>query len=213
MTPEERFALETGKSARPGKKFDRLAHIAKLERGEDDEEELGVGQPDDDYVEEAAPAPVAPAANPARANAVKQMSPEALERYRRAVQSGGFNRRLPARQMEGFQIRFVNDDAGRVQQFVDTGWDFVTNKEQGMLGKSTDPGDKYSVVVGSTTAGAEMRAYLLKIPQEWYDQFKRIEMESVAQVDKVIKRGGVNAKAGDGRYIPKSGIKVQTGRT
>lgn len=145
--------------------------------------------------------------------AAKSMSAEAAAKYRRAIQSGSFNRRLQARPIEGFQIRFVNDEMGRLSQFCDLGWDFVTNQEQGLGGNSSDAGDKYSIVVGTTSGGQELRAYLLKIPQEWYDQFKRIEAEQTSQVDQAIKRGLVNSKEGDGRYIPKVGIKVQSGRS
>lgn len=136
------------------------------------------------------------------------MSAEAVARYRKAVQSGSFTRRLPAREMPGFMLRFVNDEVGRVHQFTEMGWDFVTNEEQGFAGASSDAGDKYSVVVGTSSAGKELRAYLLKIPQEWYDEFKRIEREHVTQVEKQIKSGQVNRKDGDNRYIPNAGIKI-----
>lgn len=157
----------------------------------------------------AAPAPTTTAEPAKGPSAASKMSATALERYRRSVQSGGFNRRLPHRPMDGFNLRFVNDEAGRIQQFIEIGYDFVTNEEQGINGASTDPGDKYSVVVGTNAAGHEMRAYLLKIPEEWYAQLKAVEREQVSRVEKAIKLGKLDAKPSENRYVPKVGIKIQ----
>lgn len=142
-------------------------------------------------------------------------SPDALARFRRATSKSadGFQYRLKSEPLPGFMTRWVNDDGARLDHFLGLGWDFVTNGDGGVKQHSTDPGNKVSRVVGHKQGGGEMRAYLLKIPQEGYDYYKQLEREQQKQVDETIRRGllGDHSKtAGDKRYIPREGISVKT---
>lgn len=136
------------------------------------------------------------------------VSERAAANFRRAMASGEFTRRLSAKPIPGFRCRWVNDQDGRIEQFTGIGWDYVQQGEQGVENKSTDAGNHVSRVVGSLPSGEPLRAYLLKIPEDWYSQFQKMEQQQVDKVDETIRRGGVGLKPGDKRYAPSEGIKI-----
>lgn len=138
------------------------------------------------------------------------VSEAAIARRRAATNIGGFNKRLSAKPMPGFSLRFVNDIEGRIENFLALGWDYVMQNEQGIEQESTDPGKKVSRVVGSLPSGEPMRAYLLKIPEEWYKDDQKKEQGERAKVDEAIRRGLVGVKPGDKRYAPKEGISIKS---
>lgn len=122
---------------------------------------------------------------------------------------GNFNTRLSARQIPGFEIRWVNDIEGRLENFLGRGWDHVTQGEQGIQQESTDPGTKVSRVVGSLASGEPMRAFLLKIPKEWYLEDQKKESAERGKTDQAIRRGLLNTNSKDKRYRPTEGISIK----
>lgn len=51
------------------------------------------------------------------------------------------------------------------------------------------------------------RAYLMWIDKEWYDEDQREKQKEVDEIDKAIHRGEIGSQSGDGRYVPKDGIR------
>lgn len=105
---------------------------------------------------------------------------------------------LSASVRPGYQRRWVNDVAGRLQQAIEGGYEHVA---QDPTAKSQDLGVKTSRVVGSKEDGQAMSAYLMEIPVEWYEEDQRTKQKPVDDFEVAMK-----GKSGfDGAYIPRSG--------
>jgi len=113
------------------------------------------------------------------------------------------------KQIPGFHLFFQNDDDdGVIEQLLDEGFSFVTKSEVGM-GRGTnsqaivaddDVTDRVSRFVGKKADGSAMRAYLLKCPQELWDERM---LSSGAQAD--AWEESIKAEQRDpspGRYLP-----------
>jgi len=120
-------------------------------------------------------------------------------------------------QIPGYKLYIFNDDPGKIQTAIDGGWEFVTPDEVGGVKDSvtsgnTDLGDKVRYLVGASEKGDGLYGYLMKIPQDWYDEDQVELQKRNDRVDDAI-RGGTNVKDGtssDGFYTPHEGIKYNT---
>lgn len=91
--------------------------------------------------------------------------------------------------------RWINDDDNRINQAVAGGWDFVTRTNNSHVGgdhndKNTDIGSRISQVVGTKKGGDIMRAYLMKIPREWYEEDQARKQKDVDMIDEAIRTPG-----------------------
>lgn len=112
-----------------------------------------------------------------------------------------------------FVYRWVNDDGrGRIDRALAGGYEFAPSVGQkvgsGSADGNSDVGSKVSRIVGTQEGGAGMRAYLMRIPRELYDQDQRAKQAQVDEVDKAIRRGDAHKSGDDKRYIPKEGTSV-----
>jgi hypothetical protein len=136
--------------------------------------------------------------------------------------------KLAVPEIEGYHLHWINDYAGRVAQAVQGGYDFVT-EEEGMvnsfslgtasdLSGNTDLGSRVSVVVGKNEDGSPLRAYLMKIRNEWFTEDQAVGQDRVNAVDQQIRRGQVGAEK-DGasdranRYVRTADITANSRRT
>lgn len=109
------------------------------------------------------------------------------------------------RKFDGCVIRWFNDQDDRVQRALDAGYEFVDRDDVKQVGDkdvtngNTDMNSKVSRVVGRTAENKPIRAYLMKIRKDWYDQDQSLKQEKNALVDEAIRAG----KAG-GADVPKS---------
>ena len=105
----------------------------------------------------------------------------------------------PMRKMElptipGFHIHWINDYPGRLEQAQDGGYSFVERAEvvmndRGPTPTDSDLGSRVSMVVGSNADGTALRAYAMKIKQEWYDEDQAAIQAHNDHIDKTIRRG------------------------
>ena len=115
---------------------------------------------------------------------------------------GSQNQKLAYPHRANFNRHWFNDSPGRIQQALEAGYTHVENRE----------GAKVSRVVGVNEGGGALTAYLMEIPQEWYDEDMASQQKQVDDMDRAIREGAVAGKVGqDGRYIPSQGIKMTTG--
>jgi hypothetical protein len=116
----------------------------------------------------------------------------------------------------GYVPRWVNDDPpGRIKAAMESGYTMV-NAQGVFIGEdiadgNTDLGSAVSIVVGRDSGGQPVKAYLMCIKQEWYDEDQAKKLEAVKDIENQIKTGQVSRTADDGRYIPKAGIQIQEG--
>jgi len=110
----------------------------------------------------------------------------------------------------GFVRRWINDVGGRIERSIDAGYVFVSDQRirVGQREGNTDTGSKISMVVGRHDNGTAMKAYLMEIKKEWYDEDQAAKQKSIDAIDDQIRHGNVDGEPGsDGRYIPDEGIK------
>lgn len=126
---------------------------------------------------------------------------------------GRGRQKLSVPEISGFVLRWINDNGGRLLQAEEGGYAFVTKAEIGHVGESvedgnTDIGNRVSKVVGKTESGSPMRAYLMKIKKEWYQEDQVEKQTQIDQVERAIREGSFEAKPDHKRYIPKEGIHI-----
>lgn len=104
---------------------------------------------------------------------------------------------------KGYQHRWFNDQDDRVQRALDAGYEFVTPEEIGRVGDkevhggNTDLGSKVSRVVGRTAENKPIRAILMKIRDDWYQEDKAKKEATNRLVDEAVragKPGGANVE-------------------
>jgi len=117
--------------------------------------------------------------------------------------------------LPGYHMHIFNEDGARLDEAQRSGYAFVKRKEIQNVGRdvasfNTDPGENVRFVVGKRDNGNPMYGYLMKIPEEIF-QDDQMAMEAYnSGVDGAIRRGSVGTKdeaTSDTkqRYIPTSG--------
>jgi len=106
--------------------------------------------------------------------------------------------------------RWVNDVGGQLQRFLDGGYVFVYQNKRGVTGKvgddvdneNTDLGSKVSKIVDKTarTNSNPVRAYLMCIKKEWYEEDKKEKMKSVDRIDDQLRTGTSDIKEDRGHF-------------
>lgn len=103
------------------------------------------------------------------------------------------NLAAPAR--AGFYRRWFNDTAGRIQDALGAGYTHVMRD-----------GSKWSRAVGTRDTahgGGGLLAYLMELPNEYYNADFEAKQESLDAVDNQMYNGTFKADPGDNRYVPK----------
>lgn len=121
--------------------------------------------------------------------------------------------KLQAPEIKGFRTRWINDYTGRIEQAIAGGYEHVYEKDlQGEAG-NTDLGEKVSRIVGRNEDASPLRAFLMKIKEEWYQEDQRAKRKQLDETDAAIRRGKLNEQPDDRRYIPREGITVSNKET
>ena len=114
---------------------------------------------------------------------------------------GSQTQKLAYEKREGFFRRWFNDTPGRIDAAREAGYKIVKDKA----------GKEVARPVGVYDNGVAMMAYLMEIPQEWYDEDMAAQQALLDQTDEAIKRGALQGRPGkDGVYIPAQGIKIES---
>lgn len=66
------------------------------------------------------------------------------------------------------------------------------------------------VTVGTNSDGSAVQGVLMRIPKEFHDEDMKSRGAILDQVDEEINRGTFQEKPSDKRYIPESGIHIET---
>lgn len=104
-----------------------------------------------------------------------------------------------------------DDDKFHYRRFND-GW----SKEPNRINRAKQAGyeivDGNSMVVGTNDDGSPITGVLMRQPKEFFEEDQKIKQKEVDRVDQAIKRGTLEQKADDRRYIPK-GIEIHSNTT
>jgi len=120
---------------------------------------------------------------------------------------------VPWRKMElpaipGYHVHWINDYPGRLEQAQEGGYEFVTRTEvrlndKGPTPTDTDLGTRVSMVVGRNEDGSPLRAYAMKIKNEWFDEDQKALAAHNDQIDRSIRAGRQQVEGeseGDARH-------------
>jgi hypothetical protein len=113
-------------------------------------------------------------------------------------------------EIPGYQLRWFNDQDGRVEAAVGRAWwDFVTQDEVALqdsnkvLERNSDVGSRVRAIVGTLDNGDPLYAYLLKIKKEWFDEDQQSGAKQIRDSEKeMMKNGGLNTERIAEKYIP-----------
>lgn len=116
-----------------------------------------------------------------------------------------------SREIEGFHLRWINDEPGRIAMAQESGYSFVGPDE---VGRTSTEEDKVKELVGvQRDEKTPLYAYLMKIPMEWYLEDKELRDQVQDKFDDAIRKGSLEKQAGENRYVPDGGITYKTNRT
>lgn len=102
----------------------------------------------------------------------------------------------------GYVCRWINDSGGRLQSALDGDYQFVT--DEGVMAEragttGTESDKRISYIVDKTNG---MKAYLMAIRQEFYDEDQTAKQRKIDDLDRALKSGQHDRESGDGRYEP-----------
>lgn len=107
----------------------------------------------------------------------------------------------------GYVPRWVNDRDGRVERALAGGYEFVKPEEATSIGiygdvhkGNTDIGDKVSKVV--SRGEPIIRAYLMKIKKEYYEEDQKAKESVNKKVDKALSGGEAGGSGVENKYGP-----------
>lgn len=110
------------------------------------------------------------------------MAQARTERVQRTPVSGYRSVLTYSNKEPGYVYRFVNDYEGRIQVFLNAGYELVPTGEGQVgdkrVGTATDMG-----TIVSRPAGGGITSYLMRIKQEWYDEDQQVKLAHIKQME------------------------------
>ena len=138
------------------------------------------------------------AAQPPAAEMERSESPR-LANGKKRLPLGQRKARLAYPPRPGFVRRWLNDEPGRIFDAENGGYAKVIDSESGV---------PVHRIVGVAKAGGGLSAYLMEIPEEFYNEDFLLKQIPLNEVDNQIKTGVHSLEADDKRYVPTTGIKI-----
>ena len=118
---------------------------------------------------------------------------------------GGPQLKLSVRgEVPGHHLYWENDEDGKIEQLLFDGFDFVTPDEvqrASDLVADMDLANRISRYVGRQQDGSPLRAYLLKCPQQLWDDRKAASQKQVDEWDQQIRNGRMKPQD-NSQYTP-----------
>lgn len=114
---------------------------------------------------------------------------------------GVMEQKLAYEQRSGFHRHWFNDAGNRIIRAEEAGYKHV-------LGKDEKPVSK---VVGTAESGQPLTAFLMEIPEEWYQEDMAAQQQIVNEREDAMKRGKLDDQLGDKGYVPAQGISIKRG--
>ena len=123
--------------------------------------------------------------------------------------------------IEGFRIppdkvaRWIVDHPGRIAMAEQAGYAFVDDPNivvgEGAENQRDFLSTKVNRIVGTKENGMPLRAFLMMIDKDLYEEDQVAKQKEIDKIDEAIRGGNIQGQVGvDGRYIPKGGISYET---
>lgn len=115
-------------------------------------------------------------------------------------------------QIPGYHLHVFTDAGARIQQALDTGYEFVRPDEVGgvsenVVSRNGDLGDRVRFLVNPRAEGTEQYGYLMKIRQEWYEEDQAELQAKNNLIDAAVRKGKITGE-NSSFYTPRDGIKL-----
>jgi hypothetical protein len=108
--------------------------------------------------------------------------------------------------IEGYHLRWINDEPGRIAQAQDGGYTFVEPDE---VGREKSEDNKVKVLGGAQKDGSALYIYLMKLAMEYHLEDVQENQSKLDKIDSAIRGGSAHDADKTGQYIPKSGISLK----
>jgi hypothetical protein len=137
-------------------------------------------------------------------------STDGATRKRRSVFNGTESKISVNQQIPGYHLYVFTDTGSRIQQAMDSGYEFVRPDEVGgvsenVVSRNGDLGERIRFLVNPRAEGSEQYGYLMKIRQEWYEEDQAELQAKNNLIDASIRKG---KSPSEGFYVPQGGIKM-----
>lgn len=115
----------------------------------------------------------------------------------------------------GYHLHVLCDDGARIQEALNSGYEFVTPDEVGgvsenVVSRNGDLGERIRYLINPRAEGSKQYGYLMKIRQEWYEEDQAELQAKNNRIDAAIKRGKVGTGDAPGFYSRPGDIKITT---
>lgn len=115
-------------------------------------------------------------------------------------------------QIPGYHLHIFTDVGSRVQEAVDSGYEFVTPTEIGgvsenVVSRNGDLGERIRYLVNPRAEGTEQFGYLMKVRQEWFEEDQAELQAKNNRIDSAIRKGKMGGDSPQ-FYVPNGGIKL-----
>jgi len=114
-------------------------------------------------------------------------------------------------QIPGYHLHWFNNTDGRIERAERGGYEFVMSDEVPLLGQgalhqaNSDLNSKVSKIVSRDDS--QLRAYLMKIKQELYDEDQEAKEEVNKRVDEQLRQGTPGGNVVENQYVPEGHVQ------
>ena len=115
-------------------------------------------------------------------------------------------------QIPGYHLHIFTDVGSRVQEAIDSGYEFVTPTEIGgvsenVVSRNGDLGERIRYLVNPRAECTEQFGYLMKVRQEWFEEDQAELQAKNNRIDSAIRKGKMGGDSPQ-FYVPNGGIKL-----
>jgi uncharacterized membrane-anchored protein len=119
--------------------------------------------------------------------------------------------RMSVTERPGYKRRWINDKAGRLNDALSGGYNFVKKDEADFVEPdAANRNEALADAVCKTVNSDGTKAYLMEISTPMYVSDQRAKQTKINELEDGLKQGNdTHGKTGtDGRYVPEEGIKI-----
>lgn len=133
-------------------------------------------------------------------------------RKRRSAFNGTEAKLSVRNEIPGYHLHVLTDTGGRIQEAMDSGYEFVRPDEVGgvsenVVSRNGDLGERIRYLVNPRAEGSEQYGYLMKQRLEWYEEDQAELQAKNNRIDTAVRSGKITGE-NSGFYMPTGGIKL-----
>jgi hypothetical protein len=123
-------------------------------------------------------------------------SSDGSTRKRRNVFNGTEAKISVRNTVPGYHLHVFTDAGSRIQEALDSGYEFVTPIEVGgvsenVVSRNGDLGERIRYLVNPRATGTEQYGYLMKIRQEWFEEDQAEIQAKNNRIDAAVRKGKI----------------------